>query len=53
METRYKMLTKSKPEEAKRLIELAQEDTTSRWNLYEQMANLKYDLNKSAGEPHE
>ncbi len=53
METRYKMLTKSKPEEAKRLIELAQEDTTSRWHLYEQMANLKYDLNKSTEEPHE
>jgi pyruvate-ferredoxin/flavodoxin oxidoreductase len=53
METRYKMLTKSKPEEAKRLIELAQDDTTSRWHLYEQMANLKYDINKSTEEPHE
>jgi pyruvate-ferredoxin/flavodoxin oxidoreductase len=53
METRYKMLTKSKPEEAKRLIELAQDDTTSRWHLYEQMANLKYDLNTSTEEHHE
>ena len=30
-ETRYKMLTKSKPEEAARLLELAQEDVGSRW----------------------
>jgi pyruvate-ferredoxin/flavodoxin oxidoreductase len=40
-EIRYKMLTKSKPEEAKRLIELAQEDVTSRWHLYERMANVQ------------
>ncbi len=53
METRYKMLTKSKPEEAKRLIELAQGDTTSRWHLYEQMANLKYDFTTSTEESHE
>ncbi len=53
METRYKMLTKSKPEEAKRLIELAQEDTTSRWHLYEQMANLKYDFTAGIEESHD
>jgi pyruvate-ferredoxin/flavodoxin oxidoreductase len=42
METRYKMLTKSKPQEAERLIQLAQEDVNSRWHLYDQMANLVY-----------
>ncbi|HUU21801.1 MAG TPA: pyruvate:ferredoxin (flavodoxin) oxidoreductase [Phycisphaerae bacterium] len=41
-ETRYTMLTKSKPDEAKRLIELAQHDVTSRWHMYEQLAAMKY-----------
>jgi pyruvate-ferredoxin/flavodoxin oxidoreductase len=41
-ETRYTMLTKSKPEEAKRLMELAQQDVTSRYNLIAQMAAMKY-----------
>jgi pyruvate-ferredoxin/flavodoxin oxidoreductase len=41
-ETRYKMLTKSNPEEAKRLLTLAQEDVDSRWRLYDQMARLNY-----------
>ncbi|HIE26060.1 TPA: pyruvate:ferredoxin (flavodoxin) oxidoreductase, partial [Candidatus Poribacteria bacterium] len=41
-ETRYKMLTLSKPEEAKRLIEFAQEDVKTRWHIYEQLANLDY-----------
>jgi len=34
METRYKMLTKSHPEDAKVLIELAQKDVDSRWKQY-------------------
>jgi pyruvate-ferredoxin/flavodoxin oxidoreductase len=38
METRYKMLTKSHPDDAKKLIELAQEDVNSRWKMYEQLA---------------
>jgi pyruvate-ferredoxin/flavodoxin oxidoreductase len=42
METRYKMLTMSKPEEAKRLMELAQNDVKQRWNMYEQLASIKY-----------
>ncbi|HTR82555.1 MAG TPA: pyruvate:ferredoxin (flavodoxin) oxidoreductase [Bacteroidota bacterium] len=42
-EIRYKMLTKSAPEEAKRLLKLAQEDVTSRWHYYEQLAALKFD----------
>ncbi len=37
METRYKMLTKSQPAEAKLLMELAQEDVTKRWKMYEDM----------------
>jgi pyruvate-ferredoxin/flavodoxin oxidoreductase len=38
-ETRYTMLAKSNPEEAKRLLELAQEDVTTRWKLYEHMSH--------------
>jgi pyruvate-ferredoxin/flavodoxin oxidoreductase len=41
-ENRYKMLTKSKPEEAKRLIALAQEDATRRRRLYDQMAAMSF-----------
>ena len=41
-QTRYKMLTKSNPDEAARLIELAQSDTTNRFQLYKQMAEMKY-----------
>jgi pyruvate-ferredoxin/flavodoxin oxidoreductase len=37
-ETRYTMLTKSNPEEARRLLDLAQDDVTMRWNLYAHMA---------------
>ncbi len=33
-ETRYKMLTKSHPEHAKKLIELAQEDVNEKWDYY-------------------
>ncbi len=38
MENRFKMLTKSKPEEAKRLFQRAQEDAEARWRLYEALA---------------
>jgi pyruvate-ferredoxin/flavodoxin oxidoreductase len=41
-ETRFKMLTQSKPEEAKRLLELAQQDVNDRWRMYEQLASLDY-----------
>ena len=41
-ENRYKMLTKSKPEEAARLLKLSQQDALNRWNLMEQMAGLSY-----------
>ena len=39
-ETRYTMLVKSNPEEAKRLLALAEEDVKSRWKTYEYMANM-------------
>jgi pyruvate-ferredoxin/flavodoxin oxidoreductase len=38
-ETRYTMLVKSNPEEAKRLLELAQQDVASHWKLYDYMAH--------------
>ncbi len=37
-ETRFKSLTKSKPEEAERLIKLAQEDINTKWAIYEALA---------------
>jgi len=37
-ETRYKMLTLSKPDEAALLIKLAQADVDQRWKLYQQWA---------------
>jgi pyruvate-ferredoxin/flavodoxin oxidoreductase len=44
-ETRYKMLTLSNPEEAKRLLELAQQDIMARYNFYQQLAGLSFDSN--------
>ncbi len=41
MENRFKMLTKSKPEEAKRLLQEAQDDVNARWKLYEYLAARK------------
>jgi pyruvate-ferredoxin/flavodoxin oxidoreductase len=37
-ENRFKMLTKSKPEEAKRLLKEAQQDVDTRWRFYEYLA---------------
>ena len=37
-EARYKMLTKSNPEEAKRLMVLAEEDARRRYRIFEEMA---------------
>jgi pyruvate-ferredoxin/flavodoxin oxidoreductase len=37
-ETRFKMLTKSKPAEAERLLQLAQQDVQDRWRTYEHWA---------------
>jgi pyruvate-ferredoxin/flavodoxin oxidoreductase len=40
MENRYKILTKTNPEEAKRLLNQAQHDADERWRLYEQLAGI-------------
>jgi len=37
-EIRYKMLTRTNPREAERLLKLGQQDVNERWKLYEQMA---------------
>jgi pyruvate-ferredoxin/flavodoxin oxidoreductase len=37
-ETRYRMLTQTNPDEARRLLALAQEDVRARWQRYEQLA---------------
>jgi pyruvate-ferredoxin/flavodoxin oxidoreductase len=41
-ETRFRMLTQSKPAEAERLIQLAEQDVKERWQMYQQMASLDY-----------
>ena len=38
-ENRFNMLTKSNPQEAKRLLDLAQEDIRGRWKVYEFLAS--------------
>ncbi len=37
-ETRFKSLIKSKPEEAERLMQLAQQDIDQKWAVYEALA---------------
>jgi pyruvate-ferredoxin/flavodoxin oxidoreductase len=41
METRFKMLTKSRPEDAKQLWNEAQHDAETRFRLYEYLAQRK------------
>ncbi len=41
-ENRWKMLTNTKPEDAKKLLAEATADTKSRWHMYQQMAQLQY-----------
>jgi pyruvate-ferredoxin/flavodoxin oxidoreductase len=51
-ENRFKMLTKSKPDEARRLFELAQKDAERRWQFYSHLAARKPGGNgKPATEP--
>ncbi|HEY9652093.1 MAG TPA: 4Fe-4S dicluster domain-containing protein, partial [Coleofasciculaceae cyanobacterium] len=49
-ENRFKMLTKSKPADAKRLLAEAQQDVNNRWQMYEYMAARK--LETSNGNSH-
>ena len=39
-ETRYTMLAKSNPDAARKLLEAAQEDVTTRWKLYDYWAHM-------------
>ncbi|MFH1266519.1 MAG: 4Fe-4S dicluster domain-containing protein, partial [Planctomycetota bacterium] len=39
-QARFAMLTRSRPEEAERLLALGQSDIDQRWHLYEQLANM-------------
>ena len=41
-ETRFKMLTKSDPEAAKRLLVQAQQDVDTRWRMFEHLAAMDY-----------
>ncbi|MBU0639736.1 MAG: pyruvate:ferredoxin (flavodoxin) oxidoreductase [Planctomycetes bacterium] len=41
-QTRFKMLTKSKPEDAKRFLAEAQQDAIARWKLYEHLASRQF-----------
>jgi pyruvate-ferredoxin/flavodoxin oxidoreductase len=41
-ENRFKMLTQTDPERAKALLASAQNDVRARYNLYKQMAEIRY-----------
>ncbi len=49
-ETRYKMLTLSHPEEAKRLLALAQQDVLKKYRFYQQLASLDYSSTETKSE---
>ena len=49
-QTRFKMLTKSKPEVAERLWKQAQQDAEHRYRMYEYMASRKAEAVKQSGE---
>ena len=49
-QTRFKMLTKSKPEDAERLWREAQHDAEERYRLYEYMASRKTGARRNFGE---
>ncbi len=51
MENRFKMLTKIKPEEARRLFALAQEDVQRRWRFYESLAARDLQPPQGASKP--
>lgn len=53
METRFKMLTKSQPEEAKELWKLAQHDADVRYRTYEYLAQRKFEVPRAAAHTSE
>ncbi|MEQ8963450.1 MAG: thiamine pyrophosphate-dependent enzyme, partial [Coleofasciculus sp. C2-GNP5-27] len=48
-ENRFKMLTKSKPEDAKRLLQEAQQDVQTRWQMYQYLAARQLDTHNGHG----
>ena len=52
-ETRYKMLTQLDEDRAEQLMREAQQDASSRWRLYEQMAALHYGTNGDGNSPQD
>jgi pyruvate-ferredoxin/flavodoxin oxidoreductase len=48
-ENRFKMLSRSRPEEAKRVLQQAQTDVTDRCKLYEHLAAIKEPFNPGHG----
>ena len=46
-ETRFKMLTKSKPDMAEELLALAQEDADKRWAKFKHLADMNHDNGKA------
>ncbi|MBV8482684.1 MAG: pyruvate:ferredoxin (flavodoxin) oxidoreductase, partial [Verrucomicrobia bacterium] len=48
LENRFRMLSKTKPEDAKRLFDLAQENIHRRWRLYQKLAKNGSEQNKPA-----
>lgn len=44
LENRFKMLTKSKPEAAKQLLQEAQQDVNTRWQLYQYLAQRQFKM---------
>lgn len=45
-ENRFKMLTTSKPEEAKRLLQEAQANINQRWEMYQYLANRQFNTDE-------
>jgi pyruvate-ferredoxin/flavodoxin oxidoreductase len=48
-ETRFKMLTKSKPERSKMLIDMAQKEIQDRWHLYKAWSEMEYGSTNGKG----
>jgi pyruvate-ferredoxin/flavodoxin oxidoreductase len=49
-ETRFRMLLKSDPDRAKKLLEQAQRSHDARWNYYQQLAGLSFPAPEASGE---
>lgn len=51
-ENRFKMLTRTKPQQAKELLELAQKDVNTRWQMYEYLASRSLPEHNGHGNGH-